>query len=144
MPSFGCQSLFQASDCPAFVTTNAQAAAPPPSPSTLLHQLILTSSSPLRRCYARSMQLTRARCTSDGGTTCLPKHSLSEAGLLCKMLCWARLTVGDKSFTSGKDSGLADARGGGLNEILSRVDPFNGLCICIREEGANILPPSRT
>jgi hypothetical protein len=71
--------------------------------------------------------------------TCLPNHSPSEAGrlseisvevevvdtdivsasdvaeaLLCLIFCWARLTVGDKSFTNGKDSGLAGA-GGGAN-----------------------------
>jgi hypothetical protein len=34
--------------------------------------------------------------------------------LLCIMFCWTRLTVGDKSFTYGKDSGLAGA-GGGAN-----------------------------
>ena len=86
--------------------------------------------------------LLRALHTTDPGAlrirrcnTCLPEHSLSEAGriselsvavvdndivsdiaeaLLCMVFCWARSTVGDKSFTNGKVSGLAGV-GGGAN-----------------------------
>jgi len=65
--------------------------------------------------------------------TCLPRLSLSDAdrlsemsvevvdidivsdvaeALLCARFCCARFTVGDNSFTNGKDNGLA-GRGGG-------------------------------
>jgi hypothetical protein len=52
--------------------------------------------------------------------------------LLCIMFCWARLTVGDKSFTNGKDSGPAGARGGGNvgigggGEVKPTPRPLNG------------------
>jgi hypothetical protein len=84
---------------------------------------------------------------------CLPEHSLSEAArlsdmsvdvvdidivsdiaevLLCMMFCWARLIVGDKSFTNGKDSGIAGAGGsgnvgiGGGGEVKPTSWPLNG------------------
>ena len=96
--------------------------------------------------------LLRALHTTDPGAlrmrrcdTCLPKHSLSEAGrlseisvevvdndivsdvvevLLCMVFCWARLTVGDKSFTNGKDSGLAGVGGGANVGIGNGEGPY--------------------